>query len=168
MLRLFGAVGLTSPESGLVPFPVAVSLDRTSLEGKDTVPMSGALCRASALHAIGGFDEREDLAGVEDYDLFLRLADVGAVAFVPRIHGGYRVHGGGISRDPAIQGERIRRLLAARGVEGRWRPIPRYSAPALAARNLAHITMGVALRLRERVDRGFGRPVPVQRRRLSS
>lgn len=56
-----------------------------------------ALMRASALRAVGGFDDR--LWGSDDWDLYLRLAEQGPFAFDPRVALRYRRHDGNASRD---------------------------------------------------------------------
>ncbi len=59
---------------------------------------SAMTVRASALRAAGGFDTRSDYLTVEDYDLWLRLAETGSrFAIVPETLGEYLVHPGGAS-----------------------------------------------------------------------
>jgi len=59
---------------------------------------SAMTVRASAIRAAGGFDIRPEYFTVEDYDLWLRLAENGArFAIVPETLGDYLVHPGGAS-----------------------------------------------------------------------
>ena len=59
---------------------------------------SAMTVRTSAIRAAGGFDTRPDYFTVEDYDLWLRLAEAGSrLAIVPEVLGAYLVHPGGAS-----------------------------------------------------------------------
>ena len=162
VLRYFGNTRLTSVDYGLRPFPFAVPLDSQGLEHRSTVPLSGSLCRLSVVRSIGGFDERPEMTAVEDYDLFLRLADTGPLAFVPRIHGGYRVHRNSLSRDYQAQDLRIRRLLSERNPQLQWKGLKQRHVAGLLVRNLIHLGATHWLQLRESADRLLSRPVPVQ------
>jgi GT2 family glycosyltransferase len=67
------------------------SIDRQHLSGEaNAFFQSCVTVRKSAVHKAGGYDERYPCA--EDYDLWLRLAEVGQLANVPAIHLCYRVH----------------------------------------------------------------------------
>ena len=102
------------------------------------------------------------MTAVEDYDLFLRLADTGPLAFVPRIHGGYRVHRTSLSRDYQAQDLRIRRLLSERNPQLKWKGLKQRHVAGLLVRNLIHLGATHWLQLRESTDRLLSRPVPVQ------
>ena len=65
----------------------AVPADGTAHRGRALLLRNGigttslVLCRREALHAVGGFDE--ELPAMQDYDLYVRLADRGPFACVP-------------------------------------------------------------------------------------
>jgi len=59
---------------------------------------SAALVKKSLIDGIGGFSEEPSLTTVEDYDLWLRLVEVGAVVqFVGQVLSDYRLHEGNAS-----------------------------------------------------------------------
>ncbi|NHC46354.1 glycosyltransferase [Motilibacter aurantiacus] len=71
------------------PGPLAGRLLRW---GPDLVPQPGSLARAEAVRRVGWIDE--SLRYAMDLDLFLRLKDVGPVAYVPRVLAAFRWHSG--------------------------------------------------------------------------
>ena len=75
-------------------------------------PTSGTTVRREAMIAIGGFDESRDLASVEDFDAWLRLAAKGArVRHLSEALGAYWVGSDQISTFNARQFERQRHLF---------------------------------------------------------
>lgn len=72
-----------------------------------------ALIRTSALRKTGGFDP--DLWGVDDWDLYLRLAREGEFQYVDRVALYYRLHQGNASR------------RALRHAENAWKAIRKHS-----------------------------------------
>lgn len=56
-----------------------------------------AVFRREAVEAVGAFDERFNRLGCEDRDLWLRIAAVAPIAFIPDIHAHYRLHGSNMS-----------------------------------------------------------------------
>jgi glycosyltransferase involved in cell wall biosynthesis len=54
-----------------------------------------AMLRAKTLKEIGGY--REDLSAAQDYDLFLRLAEIGRIGNLSEVLLRYRLHLGGVS-----------------------------------------------------------------------
>ena len=58
------------------------------------------LIRRTALEAVGGFERRLRLA--QDYDMWLRLAALGPLAFVPRVLLDYRQVAGSMSSDASL------------------------------------------------------------------
>jgi len=52
--------------------------NRAEVERDNPIIISSSVVRRSALLGVGGFDETPALAGLADYDLWLRLADAGA------------------------------------------------------------------------------------------
>jgi len=59
------------------------------------------LVRRSCLDAVGGFDEALTLRGVEDYDLWLRLAARFPIVYVPGEVAAIRRHADNLSKNPA-------------------------------------------------------------------
>ena len=75
---------------------------------------SSVMMRADAVKAVGGY--RAAFLGAEDYDLWLRLAERGAIANLPQPLVRYRVHAGGVSAQFAVRqcfSARLARLAAA-------------------------------------------------------
>ena len=62
---------------GTVPRTPPARIDFDVLWARNWIPTSTVLLRRSAWDAMGGFDEARDLIGVEDYNLWLRLAHAG-------------------------------------------------------------------------------------------
>lgn len=60
------------------------------------VHTSTVVARRDALCAVGGFDERREI--IEDYDLWLRLAERGRFAFLPEVAAVYRWHARSLGR----------------------------------------------------------------------
>lgn len=89
------------------------------------IPHPGLLVRASAIRAVGGYDER--YATAQDLDLYLRLGEAGRLANVPEVLLDYRVHGGSVNATRLEQQDRdvvamLRSALRRRGQErpGNW------------------------------------------------
>jgi glycosyltransferase involved in cell wall biosynthesis len=61
------------------------------------IPLSSVTVRRSCLDAIGIFDESPRLTGVEDYDLWLRIAAQYDIGYVPGRLSRMRIHGENIS-----------------------------------------------------------------------
>lgn len=73
---------------------------------------SGTTVKRELIMAIGGFDERRELASVEDFDAWLRMAAGGArLRFTPEVLGAYWVGSEQISTFNARQFERQRYLF---------------------------------------------------------
>ena len=64
----------------------------------NTISTSAVTVRRTLLDRIGGFSEDLSINGVEDYDLWLRLARSGCrIAYLPEVLGTYRVHDTGFT-----------------------------------------------------------------------
>ena len=137
MFVSFGAVRILGVEYGVKPLPFRAALNSAALELENTIPCSSVLARVEAVRAAGGFDEDPKLAAVEDYDLWLRLSRNGRIGFIRRIHGFYRVHPQGISRN-ADMIERARYLLDKRGVSKAVAARRRHQMPERFARTTLH------------------------------
>lgn len=75
---------------------------RTALLRGNFLGVHAALCRTDAVRSVGGF--RSTLRRCEDYDLWLRLADAGAVfAIAPEVSVVYRRSPGSLSSDRRAQ-----------------------------------------------------------------
>jgi len=60
---------------------------------------SSVVAKKSVLEEAGGFSERPDFAGVEDYDLWLRLSKLGKFYFIDSVLGDYMIHDYNFSAD---------------------------------------------------------------------
>jgi glycosyltransferase involved in cell wall biosynthesis len=56
-----------------------------------------AVFRREIVESVGAFDERFNRLGCEDRDLWLRIAAVAPIAFIPEVHARYRLHGNNMS-----------------------------------------------------------------------
>jgi glycosyltransferase involved in cell wall biosynthesis len=125
--------------------PMYVGLNFLSHEGIDRAHLEGRPCaighpattfRKSAVLAVGGYASELNASG-EDYDLWLRLAEVGRLVNLPDVLTRYRVHGGSMSQDPAdkegriaLTMETLSRAFVRRGITDRT-PV-RIPAPPLS------------------------------------
>lgn len=107
---IFGRMDRFGVETGPWPDPPAARRPdlRTLLLG-NIVPCSTAVVRASVFRSLGGFDT--SLRFAEDYELWMRLARVGALVAMPDILVRYRCHAAGLSRDEAQQVTCMTRIL---------------------------------------------------------
>lgn len=69
----------------------------TMLHGNQ-VQMSSVLVMRDVLDDLGGFCEDDELRAVEDFELWLRLAETHLIGYLPEIHGLYRIRANSISR----------------------------------------------------------------------
>ena len=82
------------------------------LIGGNPIPLSSVMCRRAALQDLGGFPEKEELVGVEDFALWLKAAENGLkFRYLPKPLGSYRVHD---SASSSINiAERTERIVAS-------------------------------------------------------
>ncbi len=105
----------------------------------NTITCSSVLARKKILDQVNGFDEDPKLK-IEDYDLWLRLSEIGPFKFIPQIHVYYRIHSSQFSSDWKIKQERLQYLAKKRNLE-----LPPYKFHRtkgfvhLAARNFVHL-----------------------------
>lgn len=91
---------------------------RTMILSRSVVPQPAAFVRRSALERVGLLDER--LHYVMDFELYLRLAELGPPAFMPEVLARATVHRGAKTsrgRDSMAQERQIVRRRYARGPE---------------------------------------------------
>lgn len=104
--------------------------------GPDLVPQPGSLFRAAAVRRVGMVDE--SLRYAMDLDLFLRLADVGPVVYVPRVLASFRWHADSTTvADPGAS-DREARDVRARTWVGRRRAGRALEPAAMLAGRLLH------------------------------
>lgn len=60
---------------------------------------SSVVVKRRVLEEIGGFSERPDFVGVEDYDLWLKVSKLGRFYFVDSVLGDYMIHDANFSSD---------------------------------------------------------------------
>lgn len=90
--------GLTP--NGLREWPPDRPTELANLAYQDCISSTGSgLIRRTCLAAVGGFDPRAVPA--DDYDMWIRLARRGEIAFVPRPVLGYRIHAAQTSSRPS-------------------------------------------------------------------
>lgn len=117
----------------LAPPTTHEDIEAAHLEGSTCICHPSALLRRETVIDLGGYDENAHL--IEDYDLWLRLGEVGVLANLPEMLLRYREHASSVStashmaqvaaRQRVLNAAMVRRGLQP-GVECRpWRPITR-------------------------------------------
>jgi glycosyltransferase involved in cell wall biosynthesis len=105
--------------------PVSPALYRDMLLHGNRLSTSATTVRTQRLRERGGFDPALEINTVEDFDLWLRLAEHGArFKFLPDVLGDYLVHAGAMTRNREAHHARrrtvIARHLAAHPELGPW------------------------------------------------
>lgn len=85
---------------------------KSALLSRNPLVHSSVVMRRSALESVGGYDTR--CARMQDYDLFLRLAEVGAIDNMPDVLTSYRVHPGQFSRNTSPFSTSMQTVLRSR------------------------------------------------------
>jgi GT2 family glycosyltransferase len=85
--------------------------------GPNLVPQPGSVARATAMRQVGMVDE--SLRYAMDLDLFLRLQEVGAVRYLPKVLGTFRWHSSSTTVSQSVASETEARLVRARTWTGR-------------------------------------------------
>lgn len=121
---------------------------RAEIERANPVILSSAIVRRSLLILAGGFRESRRLAGIEDYELWLRLADRGArFIILDEATIAYSDHGSAKLSSVALRTHRVLLLLRLRRALARpWDRLALWSA----LREI-YTTASVLIRLRGRV-----------------
>jgi glycosyltransferase involved in cell wall biosynthesis len=71
------------------------AIERALLTGENPICHPSVMMRAAAVRAVGGY--RPESWPPEDLDMWLRMAEVGRLAVMPKVLMQYRVHGGALS-----------------------------------------------------------------------
>ena len=69
-----------------------------SLSTRNVIQCSSVMIRADLFANLGGFSECHRFRAVEDFHLWIRVAQIARIAFIREVHGGYTEHSGGISK----------------------------------------------------------------------
>src|SRR3972149_2135710 len=72
---------------------------------------SSVVTKKSILEKVGGFSERPDFTGVEDYDLWLRLSKHGKFNFINSVLGDYMIHDYNFSADIQKRADHTMKVL---------------------------------------------------------
>lgn len=73
---------------------------------------TSTLCiRKEAIEQVGGFSEKKEYFAVEDYDLWMRLAQIGSFYTIKESFSGYRLDENNISGDPEILNRNLKKLV---------------------------------------------------------
>jgi GT2 family glycosyltransferase len=118
---------------GVRPTRLAATLLRW---GPNLVPQPGSVARGAAVQQAGLLDE--SLRYAMDLDLFLRLADVGPLRYVPRTLARFRWHEGSTTVSSGAASEAEARAVRARRWTGRRRVGPALEPVARLAGRVLH------------------------------
>ncbi|MCH7972556.1 MAG: glycosyltransferase family 2 protein [Bacteroidetes bacterium] len=111
----FGEANLFSPYYEVLPLLHKVCKRKQELLNMgNSITCSTVLINKEHFQKVGGFDEDPNLQ-IEDYDLWIRLSELGHFGFVSRIHTYYRVHGKQFSADWQTKQDRVKYLSNKRG-----------------------------------------------------
>lgn len=86
---------------------------QTLLTEGNFITLSSVMIRASVFDKLGGFNEARELSGVEDWELWLRVAKSHKIAVVDKSLVKYRVHADGISKNISAMFAAQERVLDA-------------------------------------------------------
>lgn len=113
----FGDVNIFSPFFEVLPLLNRRALTREELiKNGNCIPTSTVIVRSEKIKSVGGFDEDPQLK-VEDYDLWIRLGNLGTFCFLPRIQTYYRVHKNQFSGNWEVKQNNIRYLAEKNNYE---------------------------------------------------
>jgi glycosyltransferase involved in cell wall biosynthesis len=141
--RIDAAGKITAPTGALAYVRCSGQVLRSLIHGNFIISPSTVMVRASAFHAVGGFDEANPALGSKDYGLWLRMATQGSFIYLAETLTGYRHHAHNISA-----GFGYRRILcdlaALRGLEPFLERFPDENAKADYRQRLYETTLGAA------------------------
>ncbi|MCH7827872.1 MAG: glycosyltransferase [Bacteroidetes bacterium] len=153
----FGDVNLFSPYYEVLPLLHKVCRTKKELINRgNSITCSTVLIKKECFQKVGGFDEDIKLKAVEDYDLWIRLSEIGQFGFVPRIHTYYRIHRKQFSSDWQTKQNRVKYLSDKHG----WN-LPEYKYYRnkgfliLLIRNIIHYLNFLSVKILERVENIF-------------
>ena len=141
--RIDAAGKVTAPTGALAYVRCSGQVLRTLIRGNFIISPSTVMVRASAFHAVGGFDEADPAQGSKDYGLWLRMATRGSFIYLAETLAGYRHHAHNLST-----GFGYRRILcdlaALQGLEPFLERFPDENAKADYREQLYEMTLGAA------------------------
>jgi glycosyltransferase involved in cell wall biosynthesis len=131
--RTISAPDLSPGEFVVDPAKLHRARDFLSLLEANVISTLTAVARRSALLDVGGFNEAPGLMGVEDYELWLRLASTfpHGITAIPRSIGLYRVHDSGLGT--ADSAGALARLLEVYDAVWQWNRLNDAQRSALGA-----------------------------------
>lgn len=152
--KTFGEVNFFSPYYELFPLPFRAVKNKEDLLVKgNSIPLSTVLVYMENLKKVGGFDEDPELK-LEDYDLWIRLSELGEIGFIPKVHCYYRIHKNQFSGDWQTKKNILDYLSKKKGFS--LPPYKYYRTKGnfiLLIRNFIHFNFYVLLRLLDWIKR---------------
>ena len=94
-----------------------IKLDYKSLLISNPIILSSTLIKSEVLKKVGGFSEDANLIAVEDYDLYLRIFELGNFILIKKFLIFYRFHLGSISKSGIDDKLRRQKLFKIRGIK---------------------------------------------------
>ena len=94
-----------------------IKLDYKSLLISNPIILSSTLIKSEVLKKVGGFSEDENLIAVEDYDLYLRIFELGNFILIKKFFIFYRFHLGSVSKSGIDDKLRRQKLFKIRGIK---------------------------------------------------
>ena len=92
-------------------------LDYESLLISNPIILSSTLIKSEVLKKVGGFSEDKNLIAVEDYDLYLRIFELGNFILIKKFLIYYRFHVGSVSKSGIDDKFRKEKLFKLRGIK---------------------------------------------------
>ncbi len=152
----YGNVSVFSPYYEILPLLFRATRNRKELIKKgNSITPSTVLAWKDKLIKAGKFDEDPKLI-THDYDMWLRLSELGDYGFIPRIHCLYRIHTNQLSRGWEIKKARLEYLKQKSGLE-----LPDYNFYRnrgiffLIPRNVIHFSTYLFIKFFTFIDRNF-------------
>lgn len=96
-----------------LPNPFRRRTNQITIDTRNVIQCSSVMVRTKVLRELGGFNEAQSLRAIEDYELWIRIVHMYAVAYISEIHGSYRNRSGSMS-DQVKMRESLRNLETVR------------------------------------------------------